>query len=284
MRVVISGYRYYSSELGRWISKDPIEENGGINIYAFVQNNSINFVDLYGLFKSMQNIVYTQYPAIKRHDERVHTNNDQTPIDWQDVLEELILDQVSAKATVTGGLSIPVGAGVVNITFNGELMILRCCGDDGEEKLLNVTGEIEVRGGIGAGLGIKKYPTPKGRDRNKIGDYGKKLKHLAGQSLPWYRQRSSAGFGGLEFNSSADNSCTCPPEGWEGLLKLGIYGEVGAIISGEAKAFLEWKLGTSFNWENIDGKLEASVGLKSTVTAQVGVFGATEATWHKFIE
>ncbi|MEM9445231.1 MAG: RHS repeat-associated core domain-containing protein [Verrucomicrobiota bacterium] len=45
------GFRYYSSNLGRWINRDPIEENGGMNLYAFVENDSINFIDLIGFLK-----------------------------------------------------------------------------------------------------------------------------------------------------------------------------------------------------------------------------------------
>ncbi|MDD2601197.1 MAG: RHS repeat-associated core domain-containing protein [Kiritimatiellae bacterium] len=44
------GERYYSPELGRWINRDPIEEEGGINIFEFVNNNPINRVDRLGLF------------------------------------------------------------------------------------------------------------------------------------------------------------------------------------------------------------------------------------------
>jgi hypothetical protein len=33
---------------GRWPSRDPIEEAGGINIYGFVYNNGINYVDADG--------------------------------------------------------------------------------------------------------------------------------------------------------------------------------------------------------------------------------------------
>ncbi len=43
------GYRYYSPELGRWINRDPIREFGGLNLYLFNRNNSINLFDLYGL-------------------------------------------------------------------------------------------------------------------------------------------------------------------------------------------------------------------------------------------
>jgi RHS repeat-associated protein len=43
------GYRFYSAALGRWINRDPLEEEGGINLYAFVENDPINLVDFWGL-------------------------------------------------------------------------------------------------------------------------------------------------------------------------------------------------------------------------------------------
>ncbi len=43
------GYRFYHPELGLWVSRDPIGERGGINLYGFVANNSINAVDVSGL-------------------------------------------------------------------------------------------------------------------------------------------------------------------------------------------------------------------------------------------
>ncbi len=47
--LVYYGYRYYNPELGRWINRDPIEEEGGIHIYRFNSNDGLNFVDLLGL-------------------------------------------------------------------------------------------------------------------------------------------------------------------------------------------------------------------------------------------
>ncbi len=44
------GYRYYSAAIGRWITRDPIGEAGGINLYGFVQNDPVNAVDPEGLF------------------------------------------------------------------------------------------------------------------------------------------------------------------------------------------------------------------------------------------
>jgi uncharacterized protein RhaS with RHS repeats len=35
--------------MGRWLTRDPLQEAGGINLYGFVKNNPVNFIDPYGL-------------------------------------------------------------------------------------------------------------------------------------------------------------------------------------------------------------------------------------------
>lgn len=52
------GYRYYSSSLGRWASKDPIEEAGGLNLYVLADNSPANFVDFLGLDKAQSATVH----------------------------------------------------------------------------------------------------------------------------------------------------------------------------------------------------------------------------------
>ncbi len=42
------GRRYYSPDLGRWINRDPIEEERGVNLYAFCGNNGVNRIDAMG--------------------------------------------------------------------------------------------------------------------------------------------------------------------------------------------------------------------------------------------
>jgi len=42
------GQRYYNPGSGRWLSRDPIEEEGGINLYVFTNNDSINQIDFIG--------------------------------------------------------------------------------------------------------------------------------------------------------------------------------------------------------------------------------------------
>ena len=46
----ISGYRFYSPEIGRWMSRDPIEEYVGINLYVSMLNDAVDLVDLFGLW------------------------------------------------------------------------------------------------------------------------------------------------------------------------------------------------------------------------------------------
>ena len=45
----LTHYRAYDPELGKWLSRDPIAENGGINLYAYVGNDPVNFLDYLGL-------------------------------------------------------------------------------------------------------------------------------------------------------------------------------------------------------------------------------------------
>ena len=44
-----SGYRSYSPELGRWINRDPIQEDGGHSLSAMVTNGPRNHVDSLGV-------------------------------------------------------------------------------------------------------------------------------------------------------------------------------------------------------------------------------------------
>ena len=43
------GYRYYDPVTGRWPSRDPIEERGGVNLYGFVGNKAVISWDVLGL-------------------------------------------------------------------------------------------------------------------------------------------------------------------------------------------------------------------------------------------
>jgi RHS repeat-associated protein len=41
----LAPFRAYDPGLGRWLSRDPIGEKGGVNLYEYVRNNPVNIVD-----------------------------------------------------------------------------------------------------------------------------------------------------------------------------------------------------------------------------------------------
>ena len=43
------GFRYYNTSTGRWLSRDPIEEDGGVNLYGMVDNDLISRWDYLGM-------------------------------------------------------------------------------------------------------------------------------------------------------------------------------------------------------------------------------------------
>jgi RHS repeat-associated protein len=45
----LTKYRFYDPQTGRWLSRDPIEEEGGFNLYGYVGGNPVSFVDPLGL-------------------------------------------------------------------------------------------------------------------------------------------------------------------------------------------------------------------------------------------
>ena len=58
------GYRFYSPALMRWLNRDPIGEDGGLNLYGFCGNAALSSVDPRGLDRYM-----TAFSADPRKDQ-----------------------------------------------------------------------------------------------------------------------------------------------------------------------------------------------------------------------
>ena len=60
------GYRYYNASTGRWLSRDPIGEAGGLNLYGFCRNDGCNAVDARGHYPRFAGSCLCVEPKILR--------------------------------------------------------------------------------------------------------------------------------------------------------------------------------------------------------------------------
>ena len=74
--------RFYRPDLGRWLNRDPIEEEGGENLYAFCVNNPISLFDKFGMDIWVENTtaVYGYHQRVcvtvwTRNDKSTHCCN-----------------------------------------------------------------------------------------------------------------------------------------------------------------------------------------------------------------
>ena len=130
--LVYYGYRYYSAGLGRWMNRDSISENGSINLYLFVRNNSISLSDKLGLLVKMTD---EEMDNIYFNDDMKSYATELTPLDIVRMLYSLPFNFLSGDffrgkiedhyqspgcdflLTVTGMLTDYNG----NITFNKDV-------------------------------------------------------------------------------------------------------------------------------------------------------------------
>ncbi len=70
--------RYYSPVLQRFISEDPIGLEGGINLYAYVDNNPTNFKDSFGLDKTKG----MSDPSMGTYQDQWYGHDDKDFRDW----------------------------------------------------------------------------------------------------------------------------------------------------------------------------------------------------------
>jgi len=86
------GYRYYNPSIGRWISRDPSGERGGVTMYAFISNCPIAAIDVWGLWGSYVHDSLTEMWAqwldisvntstkIGQNDDKIDTDYDPTVV------------------------------------------------------------------------------------------------------------------------------------------------------------------------------------------------------------
>ena len=97
------GFRYYDPETGRWPSRDPIGEQGGVNLYGFVGNDPVGSVDLRGAYTlTFRRTVNWPWPggSLNHQEKQENRRNFAAAMNNSSVIKrvaELISDDLTAR-------------------------------------------------------------------------------------------------------------------------------------------------------------------------------------------
>ena len=112
--VMYYGYRFYDPETGRWPSRDPIAELGGVNLYGFVGNDPNNKSDKLGL----EEILITVSSIIRPPDMQSGTKTIHM-IKVDDYGEITMRRDFTGTTSLPGGIGHPAGTSTFSASVSG---------------------------------------------------------------------------------------------------------------------------------------------------------------------
>ncbi len=171
------GARYYLPWMGRWLEPDPAGTVDGLNLYAFVGDNPINFLDPHGLYKRAASDTHyddtTVHPTPKAVRSHKHTGNYYTGWELREGTLANVRDVHTAiKNDFNLDLSRTISApqGIKNIyqrlNAGGDLIYTR----DHKGRTEFTAGWLDLR--WGQGVSRAKPNNPKGGLSTVIDDRG----------------------------------------------------------------------------------------------------------------
>ena len=130
--LVYYNYRHYDPMIGRWLSRNPISESGGWNIYAFCSNNfALDSLGLGGIDDDLGGLVGNMWPTPP---EGWRAEAERQKLERERKATESILPNFAVIIGVSGTRNFPVGGGWgISLTANISLEVGTCC--DKEKKI-----------------------------------------------------------------------------------------------------------------------------------------------------
>ena len=126
--------RYYDPSVGRFLSEDPIQFKGGINFYAYVGNNAINYKDPSGTgvvdcIKAIAELVVATANLKLRVDGMAYHAGLPDPLDHRKALEQAVrnlnkaLDKVKKHCSCYAGAVAAIAAAEAAIEAVGPYLL-----------------------------------------------------------------------------------------------------------------------------------------------------------------
>jgi len=231
------GYRWYDPFTGRWPSRDPIEEEGGLNLYWFIGNSGISRWDYLGLQAPMldSNGNWLSPYGLPKPKGLGEPPDDETKImhHRRAQLLERRVNNCCDKATITAGRTPLIEAyenyrkrqratGIVGVGYDKDTAVTSCFGQNepimGELGLIPPCWECElVRGAkvpIIGGLDhwwveCTAYDKNGGKSDTLIFDAYYDEKGGSDGGNPGFRFPFPAGISPFEANTAAGKHATC---------------------------------------------------------------------------
>ena len=186
--LIYYNYRYYNPETGKWLKRDPIEEEGGINIYNFINNNPINGWDHLG-FGLIPDYVNARKAAISG-DWDAHEYFRKRALNWHKNVDSKSFSEILTKEVESrlgsipnipvdlGGINgtllwIPTAIGANKVFYVVEVAAKKCKNDDGTYGAL-ILINASITGRLGAGFAAQGNQNIK---HNKYGQLGRKYRY-----------------------------------------------------------------------------------------------------------
>jgi RHS repeat-associated protein len=145
------GFRYYDPETGRWPNRDPIEEEGGYNIYAFVFNAPVDSYDILG----------------QQRGRRGGRGNNNSLTVTVPSLSNLDYTQ---SFTLSGCVPLPVPGFFVCYTGTFGVDVGECCQDGEKKSLARISGSAGVNVTAGTMVSTFNVSYTKGTTFTEISD------------------------------------------------------------------------------------------------------------------
>ncbi|RYD76336.1 MAG: RHS repeat-associated core domain-containing protein, partial [Verrucomicrobiaceae bacterium] len=231
--VAYYGYRYYDPVIGRWPSRDPIGERGGVNLYGFVGNDGVNQWDYLG-----------QWVGPERKKESRATVCAQSGDTWESLAQIVGMRSGEAQKWVTGWESQPTAGKVYKVP---NTIVAYWGGDMGRFGQWFVNWEGNIKKLAGRGFKVDKHQYQR---HWKIG--GNPLDPPTGDSAPTGSGSPRGEFQGL-LEASSKSAELHGAHYWG-------HGSPGALWANDiGPVFRGFKVQEMLNYENV--KLEYGMGL-----------------------